>query len=412
MSVEGLLADLAAQGGLDSEGEFDVDIRGAMNKMAVFQSSDPAFFMLKVLQAAAAAGARKVSISLGARKLRVHFEKSVSGLDPVAFGTGPTRAARHLGLALQAAAGSAPRALVCRSGQTEWKWESDWTEQPSDVEGTFISWDYPRSGLRSLIDGVKTRFHLTKTLKRRAGLFPGQILIDGFPLSEFYLGDLSPIEHQKLTQVKRKDYLLFRRYVLSPLNHGGMGGVVDQCCRYCGTKESVVLVGEPLQNHWVSDFSTDSGDQWAVDAAIADSSVSGIPLTFKGLHLTTEPEPDHWYTQWWTPIPYKQIVMRCRAQLLLRAGMDSSGVVYPVIDGILGEPLPADLGIPGAVAVVGWELPTDLSQFRLVQGPALDKVIEFVRGHFFEMASSLLEPRYGLHEKYRKRVLASLNSPG
>lgn len=62
MNLESLLKSAGSEGEFDSEGQFTIDCRAAMAKLAAFQLSRPTAWVLKLCQAAVAGGASKVNV--------------------------------------------------------------------------------------------------------------------------------------------------------------------------------------------------------------------------------------------------------------------------------------------------------------------------------------------------------------
>lgn len=112
--AESLEQFLEQSGTPESEGSFTVDINQALKKLGRFQLARPGEHLLKVVQAANALKFEELNIKLGIRTVYAKLEIPPEvDLSPETIALGLTerapwssRAARHLGVALQAALGS------------------------------------------------------------------------------------------------------------------------------------------------------------------------------------------------------------------------------------------------------------------------------------------------------------------
>ena len=413
-SINDLLTGLADIGSLDSHGEFTLDARAAQEKFSTFQSAEPAYFALKCLQAAASSRAKSVKVEVGLFKIKICFDATVDDLDPELIQDGKSSPAIHLFRALNAASGIGARALFCNTGSVHWRWEKGWQVEQASVptDSTVIVWCYDLQGAwKRGLEFSRRRDSVVKTIEQRAGLFPAKIALGFQSLKELDLGRLWEAglgqASSTFNRKSEKHYLLYRRYVLSTAKSGGIGGVVEQCCKCCAFDGGVFWLGEPLDNHWVCDFAMDPDRQGWRGLCGISRDITGVEL-FKGLYLDNDPPVDNWRNHWYFPVAYSQPVFRCCALVLLRASLNGNGTVYPVVDGILGDPIQVDLGFPGAVAVLGWDLPTDLSKLRLIEGEQLEEKLVFIRAHIRDMTHRILGSEARLSTKYRKAIEAHI----
>ncbi|MGE0491460.1 MAG: hypothetical protein AB7S38_19780 [Vulcanimicrobiota bacterium] len=131
----------ARQGQTESSGVFSVDPVKARQKLALYQFTDPYIYVLRLVQAAVAAGADQVSVSSGQRSVELAFNsrfapESLEQLLTLA-GAGPPHLAAGLYGALNARAsriilssGSARLSLTAGGGQFS---------QTEPVEGTHVT---------------------------------------------------------------------------------------------------------------------------------------------------------------------------------------------------------------------------------------------------------------------------------
>lgn len=90
--------------------------------------------------------------------------------------------------------------------------------------------------------------------------------------------------------------------------------------------------------------------------------------------------------------------MACYALLAIAPELEGPGLLVPVKEGVILGATEADLGCPGALAVVSAHgLTEDLSQFGVVRNAAYDELLSYLRGQFREMLEALPDwlPRVG-----------------
>ncbi len=124
--LSSMLSDLAAGGEHESEGEFTIDAGKAAEKMKTARLVRRDAFVLDLVKAAVARGANAIDLELLREDLRVTFggrpfaESELRDMYGAVFlrtTDGPLRARKHLALAVQAAAGLGPKAVIVESGQ-------------------------------------------------------------------------------------------------------------------------------------------------------------------------------------------------------------------------------------------------------------------------------------------------------
>ena len=127
-AIDQLIADLRADGAVESEGRFTLDREQARAKMQKFQLVDARRYVLELVQAAVLRGATNISFDIDADDMRMRFdgtpfaEAEFDDLYGSLFSDGDGRAlqgVRQLALALNAALGMDPKHIHVRSGSTE-----------------------------------------------------------------------------------------------------------------------------------------------------------------------------------------------------------------------------------------------------------------------------------------------------
>ncbi len=163
LKIEDLLGELSQEGQLDSSGSFTIEAQAAVQKLSQFQLGDPSAYLVKIVQAAVASGARACSIDIGLLKIDCWFYGA--DFDPATLGQIPgellrqataTPARYHLAVALNGAVTSviAEIEMCCHNGLEGQKvvWKSDdsqtsgWTP-PKDLKtsGRLMSIKFQRN---------------------------------------------------------------------------------------------------------------------------------------------------------------------------------------------------------------------------------------------------------------------------
>jgi hypothetical protein len=124
-SADRLIESLAADGRVDSTGEFTLDRDKAREKLRQFQLADPRQYVLLLVEAAALKGAKRIEFAVDADDMRATFDGRPFGETDFAELYGAmftkaedddTRARRQLALGLNAAMALHPRRILVQSG--------------------------------------------------------------------------------------------------------------------------------------------------------------------------------------------------------------------------------------------------------------------------------------------------------
>ncbi len=123
--VESLIAELASEGRVDSEGAFSLDRDKAREKMRQFQLADPVRYVLELVQAAVVKGATRIRFDIDADDMRMRFDgvpftaddfEHVYGSLLSSAESPETEARRELALGLNAAMALNPSFIKVESG--------------------------------------------------------------------------------------------------------------------------------------------------------------------------------------------------------------------------------------------------------------------------------------------------------
>ncbi|MEZ4467406.1 MAG: hypothetical protein R3F60_23475 [bacterium] len=123
--IDGLLADLVAEGTVDSAGAFSLDRDKAREKMRQFQLAEPLEYLLQLVRAAVLRGATALSFEIDTDDMWLSFDgesfevEDFDELYGALFGGGDAgglAARRHLALGVNAALALAPRHVRVESG--------------------------------------------------------------------------------------------------------------------------------------------------------------------------------------------------------------------------------------------------------------------------------------------------------
>ena len=121
-----MIGDLSAEGFVDSQGSFSLDVRSAQSRLAEFTLSDPYQWVLKMMQAATLLGSKQAAISWSGGELGFRFEglqvsqeefsQSLAALTLTSPKTPRERGLYHLSQALQVLK---RRGLLLRAAQPD-----------------------------------------------------------------------------------------------------------------------------------------------------------------------------------------------------------------------------------------------------------------------------------------------------
>lgn len=224
--LEDLLANISQAGVVDSSGEFTLNRAMALDKLAQFQLQSSSQYVLKLIQAAIAAGASQISVntySFGGRSVTLLCDVNLLDgefhVDKVLFSNqpGPDHW-RDLALGLNAALALELVGMEVLSwdGDLGWKWAvgkrgqmslEPLNEGPAEVQQTRIfveyryterlrrgrglSWDFPTDNLsRRTLGDLGTRYwnHEAREVWERCLFAPIPIIVDGRSVNRPFFG--------------------------------------------------------------------------------------------------------------------------------------------------------------------------------------------------------------------------------
>lgn len=162
LRIEDLLGELSQEGQLDSRGVFTLDAQAAVQKLSEFQLDDPSAYLIKIVQAAVASGARRCEMKVGMFSVECWLRGvncSVTELGSIpgellrSATASPAR--YHLAVALNGAIstvietielagfdGTHGQKVVWKFGETQ---TSSWTPPEKDSEGRLLYLKFSRN---------------------------------------------------------------------------------------------------------------------------------------------------------------------------------------------------------------------------------------------------------------------------
>jgi len=392
------LEALLTQGRVESSGVFTLAVKQAHLKLGKFQHVNPAFYLLKAVQGAVAAGSPSVHVKLGRRDVRVEFSPSLGpellrGLPDRLIGMqmGQKDALDHLVMASSAAQSLAPSCLGwIYSSPVEGfsvRIEADSFETrvapPSPGPPRIVFYMRRKGGLLDQLTQLTSEHN---SVGERFALCPIPVYLDGRVIN----GERWP----------GKEFLTLFRFDKPPeklnpavrllLTEPGPGALVPPCLQQLSSRhydlgkklESVRCLQEAsptalTQLRWHTD-----GPLLSLTTAPAVpgwrsmiyyvSEYHNFPVLQQGVMLRD-------YFEWGLikrqqllvlagpPSPVPRGGPPCHAMLAL-TGSDQPARLWFVQNGMLLDGVQANVGCPGLLAWIGdVGLSTDLSQVRLIE---------------------------------------------
>lgn len=321
--LDNLLKNLhAGQGQVVSSGTFTLDLRKAREKLSKYQLAEPCFYLMKVLQAAVAAGAERIDIALGRRSVNFYAclppdgplanaQPLIDGLqDPQGL---PVGALRHLAIGLNSAWSVDP-AFISLSHWTE---DGGWklvigqdeiqlhpcSERPAkpaaDLYPTMARLEFTLERAATVSSYVRSVASEHMGILHRCAFCPVPLFLD----SRRVIGQFAPAETPPmLNQENGAPYILAERFKLDP--HGGFqicappwGKLKAHKNSLINKTEIVVSDGTPVRAPTFSfqGLSATGGDTLRANLALAlpafTSGTSRIVLVKDG--VTLEPVAPH-----------------------------------------------------------------------------------------------------------------------
>lgn len=394
-TLDDLLADLREKGVLDSTDTFGVDTERAVSKAGRFQLADPGHYLLKILQAAETAKATAVTVWLGQAEVRVHYSYPAAPNDVDRLSDSRAQN-EHLILGMRAATTHRPTDMFWQC------WTADRGAQLTlNPEGALkVTACGPRSpapggyfcmlkpkAFYSFLLGEPSMAPEHDAVSSRARYFPVPLKLDGRyvngsppKLSWTPVSVAGQSVHPEANLVRRLLVARERSMLArcSP-NQTMLYEVEHQVRESSGCSHDSLFFQRART--FLTQFSRVTYEQpwFPLDykPLTVGSGAEGLVLERKPggerfvLRLPTSEElPEH---------------LSCHADVSLRVNMEGPGEVTFVKHGVSLTPIRADLGCPGARAVVCLPVTTDLSQFAAVQNPALQNVLLFLKAHIKSM---------------------------
>lgn len=348
-SLQEFLAQEGAIGKRESSGTFTLDLGRAVEKLRRYQLQEPGFYLLKVLQSAVLAGARRVEVQVRRWDVKVDFTISEPGsygylsqimsrLDRPAEGRHDS-ALSYLVCGLQGAMGLGPEMV-------EWVHVSRQRHEVIQLHGSEISLkrSFQPPADRVVSGASRFHFYLRKTgrffslkhllrsraaesevLVRRGQFAPVELLLDGRPLS----GQRWAPERKESLEI----------YVLAP------GRAMDR--------------GFQIELPDLSGYRK-MGDRWQ-----SPKTASRRFVQFRS------PAAEHAIVD-----PPKDSRLRCRAVLQVPERSDEAAQVTFVRHGVCCSTRAVALGAPGTRCLVSAELlRTDLSGLEVIEDEAWQREV-------------------------------------
>lgn len=395
--LDRLLEQLQAQGVHESSGHFTLALESARRKLAQFRLPSGAY-LLKFVQAATRWGSSSCQFKIAREQIRVCLDTPwVVDPDLIArVATSTTTSSPHPGLdhlliGLAAAQEASPR-------PTCWLWDDHTCARLLlDDEGLQVSFQPPlvdppcpagclielprrREGLWSELKKAFRRGDEHAQLTEHAAHAPLSVSLDGLSLNRPYLPRL-------WATLAGSSLRLARRRIERDLVVAGAPG------------PHLIAVDQPRGRDVARVELQKAFYRWPLEEP------AGYLLQVQGGEAAAYPRADEggyrlgelggsWFS---ADLPVFPFVVQgaygwsapaaaVRASLAVPDKGQGSGLIIPVRDGVKLAPKAADLGCPGAMALVSAvELDTDLSQLAILENEAYQKLVDELRGHFAEM---------------------------
>ncbi|MBI3930335.1 MAG: hypothetical protein HY319_32665 [Armatimonadetes bacterium] len=342
--LDDFLEEQKGLGKRESEGAFTLDLTRAQFKLGQYQSADPAFFLLKLVQAGVLAGARSIDIKLLRWDVQVDLHGLGEGLESadrlLELLRNPLSeeesAARHLALALLSATSRKP---------------------------AFLHWVFQHPAGGYAVDSAGGQSRLCR-------LYPSPRTTARFLFRE----GANPVAAAQ------------HRAVLHQ--------AVSHRCRYSTTEIRMDgwtvnrgVGSEPVPSApWLAQLSRPFlvGEYLCVDSVPSSDSLLAMDPRRRRVRCA-EVGPSHGtgdfdvFLQLWEGVP-RSGTFPCRWAIQLPAALEGPSSLTLVRAGVTLDPVEIELGAPG-VRVLGSStgLKTDLSEFQVTRGEAFDALVEEAR---------------------------------
>ncbi|MBI3927979.1 MAG: hypothetical protein HY319_20725 [Armatimonadetes bacterium] len=366
-SLEEYLQEQRAQGRLDSQGRFTIDLSLAVEKLRQYQLADPSFYVLKVIQAGVSGGAEAVEVRLrgaevevlarGVRPEMLRLGRLMACLErPQEFSHLPEG---HLVVGLNAALSLKPELLEW----LQWNGESgsvltvcpDYqelreVERAPARDGKPVFRFRMRKGGAGFLAGLRERLRRNsaehQAVMRRCGYSSVPVTLDGVRVRTW---GTEPVPRAAWNTYYPHEFRLAERLVVS----SGQPAL-ELPARSCEIRfHRGRLVGR-----------------------------AGT-LAFPEVFLLDVVPPDGGSENGGRDLPRHLL---CRAGISLPLALRGPGQVILVKAGVALDPVEVDLGCPGALAVLpGDGVETDLSQFQPRYDSELEERLKWSREQVQEL---------------------------
>lgn len=396
MALQDIEKFLAQEAQFDSSGSFTLDEQASLDKLAQFQGERPGLWLVKLLQAAVALGAREFRVRQFVHDTRVTFEPKFP-MDWGSWRQGNScirPGARHLQLALQAASTLPGARLSLEVGGQHWAVERGASQLPwESVAAGPIEvarrWEFQLSLLapirrsRLLLDEAL----LLQELGRYA---PLPIRLDGRLLNDPVINKppglrlgvyVPPLLVRPWPAIP---YTAVECLVVSDEHPAACFGLMDHTTRIPNTLEingtSDLIKGHHLfLQQW-------KGPRWLSK----DDWKTTLRGNSPGFQFNSRIERNDGLFELWSDYNRGLRSILVKGYLSLDINRGRPGRMYLIKDGLLMKPKMLDEELHEVLIL--WSAPevrTDLSQLQVVEDEVYQAVWRTVRQHLLEMAESL-----------------------
>lgn len=397
--IEAFLAKEVREAQFDSTGSFSLDEGRSLDKLAQFQAERPGLWLVKLLQAAVASGARELQVRQFAHTTRVTFEPR-RNLDWPSWRKGEASAdaaTRHLQLALQTGSTLAGARLELRMSNQVWQvprgaTRLPWNGYPDQQLEVVRRWDFQLS-LTTALKRSRLLVDEALLLQELGRYAPVAIRLDGRLLNDPVINKppglrLGVFVPPLLARPKPAiPYTAVERLVISNESSSALLGLMDHSARQPRSLE--------LNGHSDRIFGTHLFlQQWVGPGWLRDDNwrqrMRGRDPGFRTFDSRIERNDGQF--EIWSDYNRGLRAVLVQGYLSLDINRGRTGRMYLVKDGVLMKPKMLDPDLGGVLVI--WSAPqvrTDLSQLQVVEDEVYQEVWRCVRGHLIEAATAVQE---------------------
>lgn len=370
-SLNDLMEDLSDDGVRDSSGVFTLDPKEAERKLATFALANPQDYILKLVQAAVAAGAGAVEVEARTGEVEVRWDgpglaaHSLPGLMGHLLSAGcppETRHLRHLAAGLRGSVGVKPRSLRVESGSGgggfRRSWDGDgWKDEPlpqressltqvylaRDLGSIFSEWG---AELGAMVRGRRNRNHEEEALLAACGYLPVPISINEELVPRASFGQA--------------------RYPTYKIEEDEFPGECRPPGYLVASDQDSYVEGKVHRRHHLIE----------TQLVVGRGSLPPLGPRLASLRVGAEPATGQ----------------RCRSWIALESELSPRARVSFVDDGVMIAQEVLDSPVPGLVAVISVEeLAKDLTGLQLVKDGAYRAALDVVMAEAAKLRDQLLE---------------------